>query len=63
MYILKNKRLTETMETKPVRLFQQVVKPLKDHVYRLRSIMWSIEAGCTSLWNNMTKRKSLVKDY
>ncbi len=40
-------------------------KPLKETCTQITGQLnkGPLEAGCTSIWNNMTKRKSLVKDY
>ncbi len=40
-------------------------KPLKESCVQITGQLNNgpLEAGCTSIWNNMTKRKSLVKDY
>lgn len=39
-------------------------KPLNETCPQITGVLnKGPEDGCTSIWNNMTKRKSLVKDY
>ena len=38
-------------------------KPLKEQCATITGGMVSPEEQCNSLWNNMTRRKTLIKDY